>query len=109
MDSHFDYIVVGAGASGCVVASRLSERASQSVLLIEAGRDVIPGAEPADIADVYATSYFNKSYFWPSLKARWRSDSASESAFPQARIFGGGGSVMGMVALRGTRADYDEW
>ena len=107
MHQTFDYIVVGAGTSGCVLAARLSERASNNVLLIEAGRDILPGDEPTDIADVYATSYFNKSYFWPGLKAAWRDTGLS--GFPQARVFGGGGAVMGMVALRGTSYDYDEW
>lgn len=110
MTSSFDTIVAGAGASGCVMASRLTERAANSVLLLEAGRDVQQGAEPADIADVYPASYFNKAYFWNGLKTYWRTSATSTlTGFSQARIFGGGGAVMGMVALRGTPADYDDW
>ena len=110
MTSSFETIVVGAGAAGCVIASRLTERAAHSVLLLEAGRDVQPGAEPSDIADVYPASYFNKAYFWNGLKTHWRTHNTSAATgFSQARVFGGGGSVMGMVALRGTPADYDEW
>jgi 5-(hydroxymethyl)furfural/furfural oxidase len=104
------YIIVGGGAAGCVLASRLTEDPSRRVLLLEAGRDTPPGAEPEDITDVYPASYFNRDYFWPGLHAHWRNRGNSPSTpFPQARIMGGGGSVMGMVSLRGVARDYDEW
>ena len=109
-ERNFDYIIVGGGSAGCVMANRLSARSANSVLLLEAGHDAPPGQEPADILDIYPSSYYNKSYMWPALKVHWRARHNSPAiGFDQARFIGGGSSVMGMAALRGTPDDYDEW
>jgi choline dehydrogenase-like flavoprotein len=103
-----DYLIVGGGSAGAVVASRLSENPSCRVLLIEAGQDTAPGAVPADIADAFPSSYANRSYSWPGLTVRGVVG-GEPRPFTQARVMGGGSSLMGMWALRGLPGDYDGW
>src|SRR6185503_18712335 len=91
-----------------VLAARLSEDPGTRVLLVEAGRDTPPGAVPADIADTFPASSLNADYFWPGLQAV-RSPGRPPQPFPQARVMGGGSSVMGLWALRGVPSDFDAW
>jgi len=103
-----DYLIVGGGSAGAVLAARLSENPAIRVVLVEAGPDTPPGAVPADIADIFPSSSLNPNYFWPGLQAR-RKPGGPLYPFPQARIMGGGSSIMGMWALRGVPSDFDAW
>ena len=107
LEGEFDYIIVGAGTAGCVLANRLSEDADVSVLLLEAGgRDNYHWIH-VPVGYLYCignprTDWLYKTQAEPGLDGR-------SLSYPRGRVLGGCSSINGMIYMRGQCEDYDDW
>ncbi|RZV38668.1 MAG: hypothetical protein EX272_02080 [Chromatiales bacterium] len=105
--NHFDYIIVGAGSAGCVLANRLSENPAVSVCLLEAG--------PVDRHPLIHAP-FGFSMMAENKKINWCFETVPQAQMhgrrgyqPRGRVLGGSSSINAMVYIRGVPADYDRW
>ncbi|RZQ65277.1 GMC family oxidoreductase [Amycolatopsis suaedae] len=101
----FDYVIVGAGSAGCVLAARLTEDSSAKVLLLEAG-----GEDDADEIHIPVTfsSLFKTGYDW-NYETVEQKHLGRPAYWPRGKVLGGCSSINAMIYIRGNRADYDGW
>ncbi|MBS0659676.1 MAG: GMC family oxidoreductase N-terminal domain-containing protein [Verrucomicrobia bacterium] len=102
----FDYVIVGAGSAGCVLAHRLSANPATKVLLIEAGgSDAHPFVRiPAGFSKLFKTARDWNYHTEPQPGCAGRA-----MYWPRGKMLGGSSSINAMIYMRGHRADYDEW
>jgi len=101
-----DFVIVGGGSAGCVLASRLSEQAGVEVVLVEAGG-------PGDTDDIripgQARNLFLSEYDWAYFSEPEKALDGRRVYQPRGRVLGGSSAINMMVYMRGSAADYDEW
>ena len=104
--SSFDYVIVGAGSAGCVLAARLTEDPDVSVVLLEAGA---PDTAPEIHVPAMFPIMFKSSLDWDLLGEPEPGLDGRRLYLPRGRMIGGCSSINAMIYLRGNRLDYDDW
>jgi choline dehydrogenase len=103
----FDYVIVGAGSAGCVLANRLSADGRHTVLLLEAGpRDTYPWIH---IPIGYAKTMFHPTVNWGFYTEPEPTMNGRKVYWPRGRTLGGSSAINGLIAIRGQSEDYDAW
>jgi choline dehydrogenase len=106
-DQDFDYVVIGAGTAGCVLASRLSESSRHRVCLIEAG-----GSERHPYISIPAAvgaAIMSPRFGWGLSTVPQRHLKNRQLPLPRGKVLGGSGSINGMAYYRGPAKDFDDW
>ena len=108
MKSQYDYVIVGAGTAGCVLAHRLSEGGRYSVLLLEHGGDDRRWIMqmPAGLRSTFKPSSKHNYWFKTTPQAHLNNREIDQ---PRGKVLGGSSSINGMTFLRGNAQDYDDW
>ncbi|XP_023936557.2 glucose dehydrogenase [FAD, quinone]-like [Bicyclus anynana] len=108
-DMEYDFIVVGGGTAGCVVASRLSENRKWNVLLIEAGPEEPKMALIPGLTSEFKGSSLDWQYSMRPKKGFCQNQGSRGCEVVQGRVLGGTSTINEMAYMRGNPADYDEW
>ncbi|RZF27554.1 choline dehydrogenase [Paraburkholderia sp. UYCP14C] len=104
---NYDYIIVGAGSAGCILANRLSESGQHSVLLLEAG-----GKDDSfwfRIPVGFTKTYYNEAYNWMYYSEPEKELQNRSLYCPRGKVQGGSGSINAMIFVRGQQQDFDDW